>query len=168
MFKEKFVVSRKTIVGIISIAVVIAAAAGYFVTSAKTEVATYNMDNDNVAIHGYDTVAYFTVGQATKGDANFEHVWEDARWHFASAANRDLFTANPGRYAPQFGGYCALGLSSGEHADADPEAWTIVEGKLYLKKSKKWRDVWRKAPKALIFNGEYNWNVNRKQLRVNL
>ncbi|MFQ5983540.1 MAG: YHS domain-containing (seleno)protein, partial [Woeseiaceae bacterium] len=82
----------------------------------KQQLADYNVDANNVAIHGYDTVAYFTDGKPTKGKKDFEHVWNDARWHFASATNRDLFTANPDRYAPQFGGYCAGGLAAGEYA----------------------------------------------------
>ncbi len=75
--------------------------------STERQFADYNVDSDKVAIHGYDTVAYFTEGEPTKGSANFEHSWQDARWQFASATNRDLFTANPDRYAPQYGGYCA-------------------------------------------------------------
>ncbi len=71
--------------------------------SAKREFATYNVDTDNVAIHGYDTVAYFTEGKPMKGKNEFVQVWEDARWQFASATNLELFKANPERYAPQFG-----------------------------------------------------------------
>ena len=90
--------------------------------SGKRHFANYNVDTDNIAIHGYDTVAYFTESKAIKGSGEFEQVWEDARWHFSSATHRDLFAANPERYAPQFGGYCALGLSAGEYADTDRQA----------------------------------------------
>ena len=83
--------------------------------SPKQQFATYNVDSEKVAIHGYDTVAYFTEGKPTKGKEEFEHVWEDARWQFASVTNRELFKANPERYAPQFGGYCAGGLAVGEY-----------------------------------------------------
>ena len=100
-----------------------------------------------MAIHGYDTVAYFTEGKAVKGSGEFEQVWQEVRWQFASATNRDRFTANPERFAPQYGGYCALGLSAGEYSDVDPEAWTIVDGKLYLTHSLEYRETWRKAPK---------------------
>ncbi len=133
--------------------------------SAKQQFAEYNVDSDKVAIHGYDTVAYFTEGKPIKGSADIEHVWQDARWHFASATNRNLFTANPDRYAPQYGGYCALGVSAGEHADIDPEAWTIVDGKLYLNKTLDYREAWRKAPKAYLATADYNWNDNRDKLR---
>jgi len=167
MAKKEITISRNLLVGIVSIVVFVAVGL-YFATAAKTEVATYNMDNDHVAIHGYDTVAYFTDGKATKGSAEFEYKWEDARWLFANARHRDMFAKHPESFAPQFGGYCALGLSAGEYADADPEAWTIVEGKLYFQKTKDLRDIWRKAPRALIGNGEHNWKNNRKQLRINL
>ena len=136
--------------------------------SAKSGIAAYNVDSDTVAIHGYDTVAYFTEDRAVKGSGEFEHVWEDARWHFASAANRDLFTANPDRYAPQYGGYCALGIAAGEFAHVDPEAWTIVDGKLYLNKSKKLMEVWRESTATHLWISDHNWVENRPKLRNNL
>jgi len=136
--------------------------------SAKQEFAAYNVDSDNVAIHGYDTVAYFTEGKPVKGADEFEQVWEDTRWQFASATNRELFKANPERYAPQFGGYCAGGLSAGEYANGDPEVWTIVDGKLYLNKTMELREFWREAPQAHIGVAEYNWTNFRGELRDNM
>ncbi|MCZ6863924.1 MAG: YHS domain-containing (seleno)protein [Alphaproteobacteria bacterium] len=135
--------------------------------STKKQFAEYNVDSDNVALHGYDTVAYFTEGQPMKGSAEFEKVWQDARWQFASATNRDLFTANPDRYAPQYGGYCSGGLATGEFADVDPEVWTIVDGKLYLNTTEELRDAWRKAPEAYVVYANYNWENNRGELRDN-
>jgi hypothetical protein len=133
----------------------------------ESEFAAYNMDDGKVAIHGYDTVAYFTEGKAMKGTAEFEHAWEDARWRFASATNRELFKANPERYAPQFGGYCAGGLAAGEYANGNPESWTIVDGKLYFNKNHDLRTVWREAPDTLIKYAEYNWDNFRGDLRDN-
>jgi hypothetical protein len=89
-------------------------------------------DTDHVAIQGYDTVAYFTDGKAIKGGSAFESVWDDAKWRFASAAHRDLFIANPDRYMPQFGGFCAGAMETGTLVPANPEAWAIVDGKLYM------------------------------------
>jgi YHS domain-containing protein len=128
----------------------------------------YNVDENNVAIKGYDTVAYFTESRATKGSDRFEAEWEDARWWFSSEANRDLFQANPTRYAPQYGGYCAGGVAVGEFASVDPEAWKIVDGKLYLIHTQELFKLWNKAPTAHIDYAEYNWNQNRKKLRNNL
>ncbi len=135
--------------------------------SAKKQFATYNVDSDNVALHGYDTVAYFTEGKPMKGSATFEKTWQDARWQFASATNRDLFTANPDRYSPQYGGYCAGGLATGEYADVDPKVWTIVDGKLYLNTTEELREAWRKAPEAYVVYANYNWENNRDDLRDN-
>lgn len=135
--------------------------------SAKKEFAAINVDSENVAIYGYDTVAYFIEGKAMQGKDEFEQVWEDARWKFSSATNRELFKANPERYAPQFGGYCAGGLAVGEYANVDPKLFTIVDGKLYLIKNKGYQTVWRQGPEAAIHFGEYNW-ANRGELRDNM
>ena len=133
-----------------------------------TKFAKYNADFAKVAIHGYDTVAYFTEGKPMKGKDEFEETWEDARWQFASATNRDLFKANPERYAPQFGGYCAGGLAVGEYADGDPKLWAIVDDKLYFVKNKKYFTEWSKAAKGHIHFAEYNWNNFRDELRDNM
>jgi hypothetical protein len=85
-----------------------------------------NTDIFGVAIRGYDPVAYFTEGRARKGTRDFEVSWEGARWRFASAAHRDLFAADPERYAPQYGGHCSAALQAGQIASADPEAWIII------------------------------------------
>lgn len=87
---------------------------------------------DNVAIHGYDPVAYFTESRPVKGDPAIEEEWQGARWQFASTENRALFTADPDQYAPRYGGFCAGGMSLGRKAPIDPEAWVIVDGKLFL------------------------------------
>src|ERR671921_126586 len=72
-----------------------------------------NKDAEDLAILGYDTVAYFTDGQPVKGSPEFEYVWQDARWRFASAEHKTLFAGDPDRYAPQFGGFCTGGMSLG-------------------------------------------------------
>jgi hypothetical protein len=136
--------------------------------SHETAIPPINVNDDNVAIKGFDTVAYFTESKAAKGSEQFETVWEDARWWFTSAANRDLFTANPKRYSPQYGGYCAGGVAVGEFASVDPEAWKIVDGKLYLINSKELYKLWDKAPEAHIDYAEYNWSQNKGKLRNNL
>jgi hypothetical protein len=101
---------------------------------------TTNTDFFGVAVKGYDTVAYFTEGRARKGDSQFEAVWQDAHWLFANAEHRDLFKAHPELYAPQYGGFCASYMAEGGIAEVDPEAWIIVDGKLYLNWSKEGRD----------------------------
>src|SRR5215212_4664114 len=85
-----------------------------------------------LAIKGYDPVAYFTVGKPTKGAPEFAYDWDDHRYLFVNADNRDRFKADPVRYAPQFGNYCAMALAKGQIVVANPENWLISEGKLYV------------------------------------
>ena len=85
-----------------------------------------------LAIRGYDPVAYFTLQRATPGAAQYEYDWDEHRWQFASARHRDLFKADPVRYAPQFHSFCAVALARGEVREANPEYWLIIDGKLYL------------------------------------
>ncbi len=103
-----------------------------------------NKDKKGLALKGYDAVAYFNEGKAVEGKQEFEHTSMDSAWRFVSAENRDLFAANPEKYAPQFGGYCAYGVTGGYLAPVDPKAWKIVDGKLYLnydfEVQKKWQE----------------------------
>jgi hypothetical protein len=109
------------------------------------------------AIKGYDPVAYFTKGRAMKGSKEFAHEWLGETWHFANAKHRDLFAADPVKYAPQFGGYCALGVAYGENtANIDPEAWRIIDGKLYLNYAKGAAAVFEEIPGELT-KAKTNW-----------
>ena len=146
----------RTLLGFVMTAV----AMSIFAESPKKMVAT---GSDNVAIKGYDTVAYFTEGQAMKGKSNFVASWNNAEWFFANAGHRDLFAANPERYAPQFGGFCANGLSKGKQVAANPEIWVIVDGKLYIKFSEKARAQWNKDRAEKIKKGEENWAKYQEQ-----
>src|SRR5262249_51040282 len=113
---------------------------------------------DRIAIRGYDTVAYFTDGKATKGSSSFEYVWDDARWQFASLAHRDMFIADPERYAPQFGGFCAGAIVHGVLVRANPEAWTIVDGKLYMVAGSQADIVeWKASAAENIEQGDKHW-----------
>ncbi len=111
----------------------------------------------DVAIHGYDPVAYFTAGKPTEGDAAFTFTWKGAVWRFASAANRDLFAKDPARYAPQFGGYCAYAVSQNDTADIDPRAWKVVNNKLYLNYDLNIQKQWEANMSAFIVAAEKNW-----------
>jgi len=85
-----------------------------------------------LAIKGYDPVAYFTVGKPVLGLPEFEHEWDEHRYRFSRAEHRELFKADPVRYAPQFTNYCAMALTRGELDEANPEWWSISDGKLYI------------------------------------
>ncbi len=123
---------------------------------------TINTGSDNVAIMGYDAVAYFTEDQPTKGTHEFAFSWQDAQWRFANARNRDLFAAKPERYAPQFGGFCSVAMSRGEVKVIDPEAWAIVDGKLYLSFSKRGIRKFRRNPADHIKKAEAAWAKSRR------
>ncbi len=109
------------------------------------------------ALEGTDPVAYFTVGKPVEGSSDFAYEWNGAEWHFASAENRDMFAADPEKYAPQYGGYCAWAVSQGYTASTDPDAWKIVDGKLYLNYSKGVQERWQKDVSGNIAKGDENW-----------
>ncbi|WP_211242949.1 YHS domain-containing (seleno)protein [Sinimarinibacterium sp. CAU 1509] len=92
----------------------------------------YSAAGAPLAVHGYDPVSYFTDGKPMRGSDELTVVHDGAAYRFASAEHRDLFKANPARYAPQFGGYCAYGVSVGKKFDGDPMLWTIRDERLYL------------------------------------
>ena len=109
------------------------------------------------AIRGYDPVAYFTEGKPVKGKPEFAHQWKGATWRFASAANRDRFAAAPEQYAPQYGGYCAYGVASGYAVKTEPDAWSVVDGKLYLNYDRSVQASWVKDTLGYIRKAEANW-----------
>jgi hypothetical protein len=110
-----------------------------------------------LAIEGYDPVAYFTQSKPVKGSGDYEHEWNDATWRFTSAANRDAFAKNPQKYAPQYGGYCAFGVSRGYAVGIDPAAWSIVGGKLYLNYNLDVQKEWSKDVPGYIKKADTNW-----------
>lgn len=116
-----------------------------------------NIDSDGVALKGYDAVAYFQDNKAVKGKKELEFIWMGAKWRFASAANRDVFSKGPEKYAPQFGGYCAYGVSQGHLAPIDPRVFTVLNGKLYLNYDAEVGKLFSKDTEALIQQADQNW-----------
>lgn len=123
----------------------------------KAESIGLNVDSTGSALRGYDAVAYFAVDNAVKGDARYAYVWNGAKWIFSSEENMKKFQADPEAYAPQFGGYCAYAVSEGYTADADPEAWKVVDGKLYLNYNAEVKETWEKKEAERIESGRKNW-----------
>lgn len=113
--------------------------------------------NKKGAINGYDAVSYFTEMKPVVGNTKYAAKWKDATWYFATKENLEAFKANPDKYAPQFGGYCAYGTSQGYKAPTDPEAWTIVDEKLYLNYNKEVKKKWNKNQKELIAQANAEW-----------
>ncbi len=112
---------------------------------------------DPVAISGADPVGYFTLERYVEGKEEFAAEWNGATWHFASAPNRDAFLAEPERYSPQYGGYCAYAVAHGSTASTDPEAWTVKDGKLYLNYSKSIQAKWQADRDGFIARADANW-----------
>ncbi len=111
----------------------------------------------NNAVSGYDAVAYFTEGRPVRGSNEFTYQYQGARWRFSSARHRDMFIADPEAYAPQYGGYCAWAMSNGYTASAEPDLWTIHEGKLYLNYSRRVNERWKEDMPGHIRQADINW-----------
>lgn len=116
-----------------------------------------NTDKHGIAVSGYDVVAYFTENAARKGSKDISFKHEGATYLFATEANRKLFTENPEKYLPRFGGWCAYGMSEGYKASIDPKAFTVYNGVLYLNYSLGVREEWQKNKDARIKKAEANW-----------
>jgi YHS domain-containing protein len=120
--------------------------------------------DDGIAIRGYDPVAYFQQGKPVRGSASHTHEWSGATWRFASAASRDAFAADPQKYAPQYGGFCAWAVSQGYTASIDPQAWKVVDGRLYLNYSRGVQRTWERDVSGNIAKANGNWPGIRAKL----
>ncbi len=118
---------------------------------------TNGFSDEKLVIKGYDPVAYFTTGKPVKGAKDFEYQWMGATYRFSSKENLELFKKTPEKYAPQYGGYCSYAVSQGYTAPVDPEAWDIVNGKLFLNYSKAVQKKWREKRDEYIAAADKNW-----------
>ena len=123
-----------------------------------------------VVLKGYDPVAYFTDGKPVKGEARYSYDWDDQRFHFASAKHREMFAGDPDRYAPQFSGYCTGSMSRGARNEGNPEAWVIVDNRLFVfgakdpEAARMAREAALKDPAAFrvkLANAEKNWREKK-------
>ncbi|MEC9367542.1 MAG: YHS domain-containing (seleno)protein [Pseudomonadota bacterium] len=131
--------------------------AGAEVNTAPGQVLVNGKPAPGLAVHGYDVVAYHTEHKPVQGDAGFAAVHGGATYRFASQGNLDAFTANPAKFAPAYGGYCAYGVAVGAKFDGDPRFWKIVDGKLYLNLSQDIQQAWNKDISGNIRKAEGNW-----------
>jgi YHS domain-containing protein len=128
-----------------------------FFISCSSALPPVNVDSNGIAIKGYDAVAYRSKDKAIKGKAIYAFEWNGAKWHFSSEEHMKLFVDFPDHYAPQYGGYCAYAVSQGKTADIDPEAWSIVNNKLYLNLDKDVKRLWGKELQKNIASADNNW-----------
>jgi hypothetical protein len=116
-----------------------------------------NSSPEKLAIRGYDPVAYFTEGRAIKGYHDLRHDWMGATWQFSSYHHCELFIADPEKFCPQYGGYCAYGVSLGKFFSGDPDLWTVKEGKLYLNLNHEIEKIWKQDAQAYIKKADIEW-----------
>lgn len=109
------------------------------------------------AVSGYDVVAYFTQGKPVKGERKFSYKYKGATWRFSSKENLERFKANPTKYAPQYGGYCAWAMALGKTYSANPKYWKIVDGKLYLNYDSDVQKKWEKDIPGFIQRADAKW-----------
>jgi YHS domain-containing protein len=127
------------------------------VTAAFAEKKLINVDRNGLALKGYDPVAYFAENRPVKGDAKFQSAFNGATYYFASAANKKTFEADPKKYEPQFGGFCAYAASQGHTAKIEPDAFEILNGRLLLQYDRSVRDLFNKDQQGNLAKADKNW-----------
>lgn len=134
-----------------------AVSAGLVIQSPSHAGSAKTYSEGGIAIDGTDTVAYFKQGKPVAGSPDISHEWNGSKWLFSSEENRAAFVADPAAYAPQYGGYCAYAVSEGYTAPTVPEAWKIVDGKLYLNYSKSVQSTWEQNQSKRILDADAKW-----------
>jgi YHS domain-containing protein len=147
---------------LVATAVYVALPVSAVASSSAASVAAVNT-TDGLALKGYDPVAYFTDGHPTKGEDQYSFQWKGVTYRFASAENLQRFKADPEKYLPQYGGYCAYAMSLNRIADIDPFRWAIVEGKLYLNNGFIAQDLWSLNKSGNIASADHNWPLYPKK-----
>lgn len=117
----------------------------------------YSSRFSNLALSGYDAVAYFADNAAYRGKKEFEYEWKDVKWRFYNQENMDKFVLSPEAYEPQFGGYCSYAMGLGQKASSDPTQFSVIDGKLYMNYSSKTKVLWEEDLDTMISTGRENW-----------
>lgn len=157
--QRKEVITRFQCLGSIPLLLIIAlfaARSSALAASVKTPVAAVNTAS-GTGVKGYDPVAYFTLGQPTPGLEQYTYQWKGVTYRFASADNLNRFKADPEKYLPEYGGYCAYAMAINRIADIDPSRWAIVDGKLYLNNNFLSYDLWSLNKSGNIAAADRNW-----------
>ncbi|HZY81590.1 MAG TPA: YHS domain-containing (seleno)protein [Cyclobacteriaceae bacterium] len=140
----------------------------FVVIAAYAQAQSRYFNTDGVAIRGYDPVAYFTENKPVEGSKNFSYKWDATEWHFKDQKNLEAFKANPQKYAPQFGGWCAYGVSEDHKSPTEADAFTVVNDKLYLNYNTKVKELWSKDRDERIRKAETNWVGLQQESQLNL
>ena len=132
-------------------------AASPAIASIKGSTSQINLDDHGIALGGYDPIAYFESGKPTPGTSSISASYQSATYLFATAAHRKTFLANPSKYVPEFGGFCATGTAFGEKVDVDPKTGKVVNGKLYLNYGPRALAVFNNNTPDIIGKARANW-----------
>lgn len=151
-----------SVIGITSVILLAACSASRAVEESSSPMPAAGVDpiykySGELALKGYDPVAYFNDGKAVEGSDQFTLAWNGANWRFASTEHRDAFAREPEKYVPQYGGYCAWAVSHGYTAKGDPNAWKVVDGRLYLNYNQDVKAKWEQDVPGYISKGDQNW-----------
>ncbi|MFT7177557.1 MAG: YHS domain-containing protein [Halioglobus sp.] len=170
LVKERFMRSRKAIFTLVKAIVPTLVLTLVFTGCADTDssrpAGEVLVDELGVAIEGFDTVAYHLADTAVQGQSDYATQWNGATWWFSSQTNRQLFIAEPEKYAPAYGGWCAYGVAEGYAAETDPvNGWTIHEGRLYLNWDAEVSADWRTDKAGYLKKSEPNWSTVQTQLQ---
>jgi len=123
----------------------------------ETSTSEVNADVHGLAMQGYDPVAYFTSGGPQKGKKKYAVRHTGGTYYFANASNKEAFMADPDRYLPQYGGFCAMGIALGKKLDGDPTVWKVVNDKLYLNVNKDVAVAWNRDIPGNLYKASENW-----------
>lgn len=148
--------TRRHFLLVVAAAAVVGGAAGAY-AEVRAVAQTRPVGTERLGLKGYDPVAYFTLSTPTPGVADYEYVYDGVRYRFANAHHRDLFKADPEKYAPQFGGSCAMNMSAGVRREADPTVWVISNGNLYVFAGASGAERFRQNPALAASNAAANW-----------
>jgi YHS domain-containing protein len=160
MANNRFVAAatnRRSVLGALGLVAFLPLVFPLALPAAAKEPAVFTGLIEGTGAGGYDVVAYFTENAAVAGDAAISVQHDGVSYRFASTANRDAFQADPARYLPEFGGYCAYAVANGYTAKIDPEAFSVVDGRLFLNYSKSVRRQWQANQAQFIVDGDANW-----------
>ena len=151
--------TRRNVLMVMAAAAVVGAAAGSMGALAEVRAIAQGTPpaTERLGLKGYDPVAYFTLAKPTPGVVDYEYVYDGVRYRFANARHRDLFKANPEKYAPQFGGSCAMNMANGVKREADPTLWVIANGNLYVFAGAAGAERFRNEAEAAAIRAAANW-----------
>jgi YHS domain-containing protein len=116
-----------------------------------------NVDRHGLALQGYDPVAYFTDHKPVEGDAHIKSTYQGATYQFATGQHKQMFDADPAKYEPQFGGFCAYAVSQNHTASIGPEFWSIIDGRLFLQHNDKAVSLWNQDVPGHVKDADKNW-----------